>query len=92
MQKRAASLILNTDSKHPSLPLFLKLMWLPIYERIKYFRCITVYKALSGLTPPYVTFLNPLSLYIMFVLEVNQLINLNFLRLIQTQETALAPF
>ena len=40
IQKRAARLILDADYKAPSLPLFIKLNWLPIYERIKYFHCL----------------------------------------------------
>ena len=51
LQKRAARLLLDTSYKHPSLPLFLKLGWLPIHERIKYFRCLTVFRALTNLTP-----------------------------------------
>ena len=43
----------NTDNEHFCLPLFLKLGWLPIHERIKHFRCLTVYKALNNLTPSY---------------------------------------
>ena len=33
-------LFLDTDRKAHSLPLFLQLGWLPIGERIKYFRCL----------------------------------------------------
>ena len=43
---RLHRLILDTDYKAPSLPLFTKLSWLPIYERIKYFRCLPVFKTL----------------------------------------------
>ena len=57
LQKRVARLILDTDYKHPSLPLFLKLGWLPIHERIKYFTCLTVYKAHNNLTPSYLVYL-----------------------------------
>ena len=53
LQKRAARLILDADYKAPSLPLFIKLNWLPIYERIKYFRCLTVFKTLDNLAPSY---------------------------------------
>ena len=53
LQKRAARLILDADYKAPSLPLFIKLNWLTIYERIKYFRCLTVLKTLDNLAPSY---------------------------------------
>jgi len=54
LQKRAARLILDRGSKEPSLPLFMELGWLPIHERIKYFRAITVFKALNDLAPEYI--------------------------------------
>ena len=53
LQKRAARLILDTDRKAHSLPLFLQLGWLPIGERIKYFRCLMVFKSLKNLCPGY---------------------------------------
>jgi hypothetical protein len=49
LQKRAARLILDTDRKAHSLPLFLQLGSLPIGERIKYFRCLLVFKLLNNL-------------------------------------------
>ena len=51
--ERAARLILDTDRKAHSLPLFLQLGWLPIGERIKYFRCLMVFKSLKNLCPGY---------------------------------------
>jgi hypothetical protein len=48
LQKRAARLILDTDRKAHSLP-FLQLGWLPIGERMKYFRCLLVFKLLNNL-------------------------------------------
>jgi hypothetical protein len=54
LQKRAARLILDTDRKAHSLP-FLQLGWLPIGERMKYFRCLLVFKLLNNLCPGYVT-------------------------------------
>ena len=63
LQKRVARLIRDTDYKHPFLPLFLKLGWLPIHERIKYFRCLTVYKANNNLTPSYLVYLIKLFCY-----------------------------
>ena len=53
VQKRAARLILGADCKAPSLPLSIKLNWLPIYERIKHFRCLTMFKTLNNLAPSY---------------------------------------
>ena len=55
LQKRAATLILDADKRAPSLSLFLKLRWLPIQDRIKYFRCLLVHKSLHGLAPSYVS-------------------------------------
>ena len=53
LQKKAARLILDRESKAPSLPLFQELGWLPIYDRIKFafVRATIVYKALNGLSP-----------------------------------------
>ena len=48
-------LLLNKDYKAPSLPLFLQLGWLPIHERIKFLRAVTVFKALNNLTSNYIT-------------------------------------
>ena len=53
LQKCAARLIQDAYYKAPSLPLFIKLNWLPIYERIKYFRCLTVFKTLDNLAPSF---------------------------------------
>lgn len=44
LQKRAVRLILDVDSKAPSIPLFLKLGWLPINDRITFFRSLLVFK------------------------------------------------
>ena len=56
MQKRyRVHVALDADDKAPSLPLFLQPGWLPIYDRIKYFRAITVYKALNILAPSYIS-------------------------------------
>ena len=51
LQKRIATSIFDTDYKHPSLPLFVKLgvvRLVTICNRIIYFRCLTVYKALNN--------------------------------------------
>ena len=54
LQKKTARLILDTDRKAHSLPLFLQLGWLPTGERIKYFHCLLVFKLLNNLCPGYV--------------------------------------
>jgi retron-type reverse transcriptase len=51
LQKRAARLILDRDHKAPSL----ELGWLPVHERIRYFRASTVYKVLNNLSPSNIT-------------------------------------
>ena len=55
LQKRAARLSLDADNRAPSLPLFLKLRWLPILGCIKYFSCLLDFKSLHGLAPSYVS-------------------------------------
>ena len=55
LQKRVARLILDADYKSPFLPLFLKLNWLSIQDRIKFFRCLTVFKILNNLVPLYLS-------------------------------------
>ena len=52
--EKTARLILDTDRKAHSLPLFLQLGWLPTGERIKYFHCLLVFKLLNNLCPGYV--------------------------------------
>ena len=54
-QKKAARRTQDVDHRRPSLTLFLKLNWLPFYERFKYFRWLTVYKALIDQAPQYVS-------------------------------------
>jgi len=53
LQKKAARLILDRESKAPSLPLFQELGWLPIHDRNKFVRATIVFKALNGLSPSY---------------------------------------
>jgi len=57
LQKKAARLILDRQSKAPLLPLFQELGWLPIHDRIKFafVRATIVYKALNGLSPSYIS-------------------------------------
>ena len=51
LQKKAARLMLDRESKAPSLPLFLELGWLPIQNRIK----LTRSAFLNGLSPRYIS-------------------------------------
>ena len=53
LQKRAARIILDTDPLSPSLPLFKKLGWMTVYDRIKYHKSLLVYKSLKKETPSY---------------------------------------
>ena len=53
LQKRAARLILNKDCQTPSEPLFKKLGIMTVHNRIKYHKCILVYKCLNKLAPNY---------------------------------------
>ena len=51
LQKQTARSIFDTDYKHPSLPLFVNLgivRLVIIDNRIRYFRCLTVYKSLNN--------------------------------------------
>jgi len=54
-RKKAARLILDRESKAPSLPLFQDSGWLPIHDRIKFVRATIVFKALNGLSPSYIS-------------------------------------
>ena len=55
LQKKAARLILDRESKAPSLPLFQELGWLPIHDRIKFVHATIVFKALNGLLPSFIS-------------------------------------
>jgi len=55
LQKKAARLILDRESKAPSLPLFQELGWLPIHDRNKFVHATIVFKALNGLSPSYIS-------------------------------------
>ena len=70
LQKKAARLILDRESKAPSLPLFQELGWLPIHDRIKFVRAAIVFKALNGLLPSYISDL---------ILPFNKVHNINTL-------------
>ena len=55
LQKRAARLIYDLPGREHSGPLFKKLKWLPLQQRINFKAAIVVYKALNGLSPKYMT-------------------------------------
>ena len=55
LQKRAARLIYDLPSREHSGPLFKRLKWLPLRQRIKFKTAIVVYKALNGPSPKYMT-------------------------------------
>ena len=55
LQKRAARIILKAHFLTPSSDMFKELNWLPIETRIQYHTALTVYKALNGLTPQYIS-------------------------------------
>lgn len=50
LQKRAARMILNCNMYTPSKELFTRMKWIPFQERVKYFRCIFVFKCLNDLS------------------------------------------
>ena len=54
-QKYAARIILDAPPDSPSEPLFKKLGWLNIYERVQYNKAILLYKAVHGMTPGYIS-------------------------------------
>ena len=54
-QKRAARLILHADLLTPSELMFNELKWLTFPKRVQYHTCTTVYKALHGLAPEYLS-------------------------------------
>ena len=53
LQKRAARVILNTDTTTPSVSLFNRLKWLPFYEDAKLTTCTIAYKKVRGELPSY---------------------------------------
>ena len=57
LQKKAARVILDRESRAPSLPLFLEIGWILIHDRIKFMRATIVLKALTDLSPRYITYL-----------------------------------
>ena len=55
LQKRAARIILKAHFLTPSSDMFKELNWLPLDKRVRYHTGLTVYKALNGLTPQYIS-------------------------------------
>ena len=55
LQKRAARIILDMPPDAPSMPLFEKLGWLTVYERLEYNKAIVLYKSTHHLTPSYIS-------------------------------------
>ena len=54
LQKRAARVILNADTRANSVDLFRKLNWLPFFHEAKINQCALVYRRLNGVFPDYV--------------------------------------
>ena len=62
LQKRAARIILKKDISTQSSQMFRELKWSPVDERMKYNKAVYTYKALSNVTPDYISsLLKPLS-------------------------------
>ena len=53
LQKHAASVILNADTRANSVDLFRELNWLPFFHEAKINQCALVYKHLNGVCPDY---------------------------------------
>ena len=53
LQKRAARVILNADTRANSVDLFRDLNWLPFFHEAKINQCAIVYKRLNGVCPDY---------------------------------------
>ena len=53
LQKRAARVILNADTRANSVDLFRELNWLPFFHEAKINQCPLVYKRLNGVFPDY---------------------------------------
>ena len=53
LQKRAARVILNVHPRHPSIPLFNELRWLPFYKEADVRRCCYAFNRTKGSTPSY---------------------------------------
>ena len=54
LQKRAARVILGTDTSSRSIANFNKLNWIPFYDEVKINKCTLVYKSLHDQAPQYI--------------------------------------
>ena len=55
LQKRAARVFLNADTRANSVDLFKELSWLPFFHEAKINKCALVHKRLSGVCPDYIS-------------------------------------
>ena len=55
LQKHCARLIFSCNRLTKSKPLFIKLNWLPLHQRIEHNTCILMFKINNNMAPPYLT-------------------------------------
>ena len=55
LQKHCARLIFSCNRLTRSKPLFIKLNWLPLHQRIEHNTCILMFKINNNMAPPYLT-------------------------------------
>ena len=55
LQKRAARVILNADTRANSVGLFKQLNWLPFFHEAKINKCVLIHKRLNGNCPDYMS-------------------------------------
>ena len=78
LQKRAARLLLDADYSQPSVSLFSKLKWLPIFDLIKLRKLVLLFRHYSSII-----------LMLLFVLNVNSISCLPFVQLVCAPELVL---
>ena len=66
LQKCAARVILNADTRANSVDLFKELSWLPFFREAKINKCTLVHKRLSGVCPNYMSEYSKLSYTVNF--------------------------
>ena len=72
LQKRAARVFLNADTRANSVDLFKELSWLPFFHEAKINKCALVHKRLSGDCPDYMSELfNEILIYFLVKDEVD---------------------
>ena len=54
LQKRAACVILQVDTRSRIVDNFKKLGWIPFYDEVKMNKCILIFKKLNGDVPSYI--------------------------------------